>query len=478
MNLAELADLVRAEGGVPGEVRLLNNIDTDYSDIFVIGEAPGSTEEKQGRPFVGKAGKVLDEMMLEANIPAFYITNVCLIPTTPVLTSSLVWKQIKDVGVGEELVGFQEASQRGRGKRRALKRTKVLAKSAKRKECIRFTLSNGDVLTCTLGHRWLARRGHAALKWCYASDLTWGDRLPKFFDVWEQDGTWEAGWLAGAVDADGTLHTKDYPQLRFGQNEGDTLDLFTRGLASREFKYTKSASSHARPNFRNVYVKGGLAEVVRFLGTTQPPRLLSRFDIAAWKLNPSDYPEIIRIEHLPEMNVIDIETDTATFIANGYGSHNCKHFPGYTKLKKIAKPSKVEKERWWPILEEEIKLVKPTQILLMGAHAAQPYFFPGNWKMRDMVGVKEERNGVTYRVLYHPASFLYNQGTAANTRHMNKQRRILRDVLGEETVEYDYEVLSPNTYGGTLVIDIETKGGTDPRTATITEWSALRYGDE
>ncbi len=48
------------------------------SKIFLIGEAPGGDEEKKGRPFVGKAGKNLDEFMEIAglNRNEIYITNV------------------------------------------------------------------------------------------------------------------------------------------------------------------------------------------------------------------------------------------------------------------------------------------------------------------------------------------------------------------------------------------------------------------
>ena len=34
------------------------------SKIIFIGEAPGSNEDKQGLPFVGRAGKLLDELLL------------------------------------------------------------------------------------------------------------------------------------------------------------------------------------------------------------------------------------------------------------------------------------------------------------------------------------------------------------------------------------------------------------------------------
>ncbi len=33
------------------------------ADIFLIGEAPGRNEDLQGKPFVGRAGKILDEML-------------------------------------------------------------------------------------------------------------------------------------------------------------------------------------------------------------------------------------------------------------------------------------------------------------------------------------------------------------------------------------------------------------------------------
>ena len=44
----------------------------------MIGEAPGGDEEKQQRPFVGKAGKNLDEFLsvLELNREDIFITNV------------------------------------------------------------------------------------------------------------------------------------------------------------------------------------------------------------------------------------------------------------------------------------------------------------------------------------------------------------------------------------------------------------------
>jgi uracil-DNA glycosylase family 4 len=47
-------------------------------DVMIIGEAPGETEDKLGRPFVGKAGKRLDEALIAAGLKRdeVYITNI------------------------------------------------------------------------------------------------------------------------------------------------------------------------------------------------------------------------------------------------------------------------------------------------------------------------------------------------------------------------------------------------------------------
>lgn len=48
------------------------------ASIMFIGEAPGKNEAKTGRPFVGRAGKILDELLFGAGIPReeVYITNI------------------------------------------------------------------------------------------------------------------------------------------------------------------------------------------------------------------------------------------------------------------------------------------------------------------------------------------------------------------------------------------------------------------
>jgi DNA polymerase len=48
------------------------------SRIFFIGEAPGSAEDKQGKPFVGRAGKLFDSLLSSIDIQRkdVYIANI------------------------------------------------------------------------------------------------------------------------------------------------------------------------------------------------------------------------------------------------------------------------------------------------------------------------------------------------------------------------------------------------------------------
>ena len=86
MNKAERLDQVRQDilaGDICPELAAQahnlvmgdGNLD---ADIVFIGEAPGKNEDEQGLPFVGAAGKFLNEMLTSANMNRqdVYITNI------------------------------------------------------------------------------------------------------------------------------------------------------------------------------------------------------------------------------------------------------------------------------------------------------------------------------------------------------------------------------------------------------------------
>lgn len=54
------------------------------SKIMFVGEGPGQAEDLQGRPFIGKSGKLLDKLMKKVDLPrdeVFFTNAVCCRPT-------------------------------------------------------------------------------------------------------------------------------------------------------------------------------------------------------------------------------------------------------------------------------------------------------------------------------------------------------------------------------------------------------------
>ncbi|HTZ77383.1 MAG TPA: uracil-DNA glycosylase [Stellaceae bacterium] len=80
-TLAELEAAVRAFDGCALKRTATNTVFADgnpEAPLMVIGEAPGADEDRIGRPFVGRAGQLLDRMLAAIGIDRTqaYITNV------------------------------------------------------------------------------------------------------------------------------------------------------------------------------------------------------------------------------------------------------------------------------------------------------------------------------------------------------------------------------------------------------------------
>lgn len=62
---------------LPDKPKLVWGVGPKPCDLMLIGEAPGANEDKQGKPFVGASGKLLDEALERAELSrdSVYITN-------------------------------------------------------------------------------------------------------------------------------------------------------------------------------------------------------------------------------------------------------------------------------------------------------------------------------------------------------------------------------------------------------------------
>jgi len=61
-----------------GRTQVVYGVGDPHADLMFIGEGPGYHEDKQGQPFVGAAGQLLNRMLAEVEIPRsdVYIGNV------------------------------------------------------------------------------------------------------------------------------------------------------------------------------------------------------------------------------------------------------------------------------------------------------------------------------------------------------------------------------------------------------------------
>lgn len=81
-TLNELRDAVTAFDGCPLKKTAMNTVFADGNPagrLMLIGEAPGAEEDRQGKPFVGASGQLLDKMLAAIGLSRdtdAYITNI------------------------------------------------------------------------------------------------------------------------------------------------------------------------------------------------------------------------------------------------------------------------------------------------------------------------------------------------------------------------------------------------------------------
>jgi DNA polymerase len=81
--LAAIAEEIRAHAGCGFDLcadctQLVPGEGSAEAQVVIVGEAPGAREDELGRPFVGRAGRLLEELLAEAGLfrEDVFITNV------------------------------------------------------------------------------------------------------------------------------------------------------------------------------------------------------------------------------------------------------------------------------------------------------------------------------------------------------------------------------------------------------------------
>lgn len=266
-------------------------------------------------------------------------------PNSRVLRADLTWVPIGSLDVGDEVIAVDEYPAGGRGVGRLFRTAKILNKWIVKKEAYRLTMSDGRSIIATGDHPFLCKiRGSVSTQWRKVNDkekgekssspIRLGDQIRVVGSPWGFTPDFEDGWFAGLLDGEGSLRAKNNGgiELSVSQVDGYVLQRAIRYLKWRCVPYrmecdTRKSGESSKLGNQPVYklVINSMPEVFRLLGICRPSRFQ---DMQVWdgKDLPStgqSWVTVMEIEDLGEREMVDIETTTKTFIAEGMITHNC-----------------------------------------------------------------------------------------------------------------------------------------------------------
>lgn len=289
----------------------------------------------------------------------------CLTPDSLILMKDLTWKTLGDIQEGDELFAFDEEVIYKTSRRYRIGKVTHIHRDVQ--DVYEVELENGDKVKTTANHKWLARaRAGTSYQWIETQDM-WIDGINlhgkrktgphtdkvttivcKPFQVVVQDNSRESGWIAGMIDADGHI-----TQQKIKNPDGTIRYGFRVGIAQCEKymdicheiktlleKFTgnnktcRQVMEHDDPRgiFKKTYqawqflITGTNVEKIQFLQKVRPLKI-NKVDIEKLGKLKSQYDTKVKaIRYIGKKEIVVMETDTHTFIANGYAMHNCNRF--------------------------------------------------------------------------------------------------------------------------------------------------------
>jgi LysM repeat protein len=260
----------------------------------------------------------------------------CVTADTLILCADLTWRPAGDLVVGDELIAFHEDAPDQQGRR--FQRAVVEANELRRDVLYQVNTAEGKV-RCNAEHPWLVRRkrgnGQEWGRWAWVktSELAPGDEVMHVLHPWETERTWEAGWLAGMYDGEGSLSVNQRGVfLNCAQRVSDTADRMLLEIKSRvpAFSLKRAQRGLGRTEMVSVTIQKRV-DVMRMLGIVRPPRLLVKAD-AVWEDGSlgrtATRVAIDSIEPCGTGVIAALSTSSRTYIAGGFAMHNTHWDPG------------------------------------------------------------------------------------------------------------------------------------------------------
>jgi len=255
--------------------------------------------------------------------------DFCLPPTTKVLKSDFSWVQIKDLSLGDVLIGLDESVETGRVYRR-MKPSTVETLEPKVLPSYKVTLESGKVLFSSENHKWLTISTNIGRHvWTATKDITASNSLLKFTDTWERATDYESGYLAGMLDGEGSFNDSERgAHLTFYQVPGlvldKTIDILNKAgiIFTGPFDHQSGYNPERTASYLSI---SGVAQILKIFGSINPVRLIAKSPTfwsgrSPFKSGTKD--RVVSVEYVGDMEVVAMQTSARTFLADGYWTHN------------------------------------------------------------------------------------------------------------------------------------------------------------
>lgn len=271
----------------------------------------------------------------------------CVEVNTPILTQKLKWVRAGDLSDGDKLIGFEEKKIPGEptrkfnkwigvnGKNRKIIPTEIKNFSVKRKPCMEVVFDNGDKIIVTKDHYWLGMaEKDRNQRWYKTEKLRVGQKIKRFFNVWNEDLSYEAGWLSGFISGEGSLKQSGRGfGVDFCQRPGSTwcqaLNFCKKlNMPLSPYRKPKTGGLGKQDTLYTGFL-GGKFKIVENIGRLQIKRFIEKID---WKtfggLSGKDncIGTITEINDAGIKKVAVFSTTSKTFFGAGYPMHNCDEF--------------------------------------------------------------------------------------------------------------------------------------------------------
>lgn len=249
----------------------------------------------------------------------------CVGPSTKVLLADLTWVRADALQPGDRLVSVDE-EHGGRLEPRRLREAELEGIRRVTRKCARLRFADGRAVVASLEHRWLTIDSQGCARWREVQQLRPGQVIRSLWaQPWGQPGH-EDGWMAGVLDGEGSLDvTRLHRRITIAQQMNAVYDGALAYLTSRDYCVNQYQTSQpeGRPDVGKLVVSR-VAQMMRLLGSVQPKRWREPWwdGVRVPSGDGGSHAVIESIEYLGDREVIDLQTSTKTFIAEGLVSHN------------------------------------------------------------------------------------------------------------------------------------------------------------